>query len=521
MSQMFPFAQGTNSLIPQTINYDLIIQEQFPGIGLQPTVPGGTYQEIRAVNSCLWLVTNATWNPNTLQWEQTAPPCDPSQAAYALEMCQDGSMNRMIAAPTVIAGTAVSFQFVWGIDGNGNATLTPATQTSQSEIATRVNPTWNAGIGAKMIASEINVTDTSSSLDSLFEQFSLGGTPKWGIRKDGTLVVGIVPSALVSPVPVAAVSAGLGITVTTNGAVALISVSHGDYVDLPNPQTITGQKTISTGLPLVLGATSQGGLVGTSVETMWSYGAQFTTNTPSLTFQAHATAASVLRLVGNQLLFYADTGLTPNNTYTPTLRFSVDSTGHVVTTGDVTVNGNEHVTGSLTVDANLLVGGIATVATLDVTGTAVIPQSTFSNALVGVNGISVHPGTGSTVQIDGVGLIETIDSPDSSINVTNTGQVWHVEVNTSSITTAPQKGTGIVAINTGGGGTPATVNIPNTYAGSSAYIALIQLQGTGSGMQATVTPYVNQISGNVFQVYAEGDATAPQNVTFAWVTFAV
>lgn len=82
------------------------------------------------------------------------------------------------------------------------------------------------------------------------------------------------------------------------------------------------------------------------------------------TFTARATSAAVMTFLDGAFNFYSDTGLTPGNTYTPTLRFQWLTSGHfqVASGGTYSFNGNNGVTltktmGSCTVVVN---GGVIT-----------------------------------------------------------------------------------------------------------------------------------------------------------------
>ncbi|MDE2097417.1 MAG: hypothetical protein KGL39_09250 [Patescibacteria group bacterium] len=200
MSTSFPFQQGAGTAIPSIIYWDLIIEEEYPGISMLPTLPSGAYQEIREVNGALWWVTNAMWNPTTAQWEQDSP-ADASTPAYALEQGADGSFTRYVAPATVVAGTAVVWTAVYAQDGAGNTTIEPTAQTVGALIGLLEKVSWNVGVGVAATARQITVTDTSSSTASLLDNFVVNGTPVWQVRKDGTLVTGKIPASAITNAP--------------------------------------------------------------------------------------------------------------------------------------------------------------------------------------------------------------------------------------------------------------------------------------------------------------------------------
>ena len=525
----FPYAQNPAQAIPQVIDYDLVIAEPYPGICFVPTnVIGGTYQEIREVDGCFWFVTNAGWNPNSLQWEQN-DPTNPTQPCYATVMCADGTFTRKVAAATNAINTAVAWIDVFEIDENGLLVVEPLTLTASNEVATNVVVTWNGGTSAKMIATEINVFYESSEADSLFEQFSVGGTPKWAVRKDGLLVVGEVPASAIVGGVIASIHPGLGIAITPTGPPNeyTIAVSHGDYVDVPNgtataPQHVTGVKAFDPGIQI--GSATGTGVWADAVGNIYQSAGAHPVNLATNLWEADHTTALIIciaravedTIVPGQTMFY-DSGLVAGNTYNPTPVFNVDSTGlatmnGMTSVGDVLVEGNEHITGDLTVDGTIHAYGL----TIPVT----VFQSLLTETLTGVAGVSIYP-TGSSVAVDGSAFFITVSSSDASLLATRSGQTIDITVNESGVA-GNQKGTGSVAISTSGGGSPTTVTIPHAYASNTDYVAFVQLQTVGGGpFQATVSTYVLQVDGSHFQVYAQGDATSPQTVVFNWVTLGI
>ncbi|MGH7745825.1 MAG: hypothetical protein ACREQ5_13745, partial [Candidatus Dormibacteria bacterium] len=62
-------------------NFDVIINENYPGIQFKGTEPNSVYQEIREISGDFWLVTNATWNGIHFL------PVSSTVACYALQLC--------------------------------------------------------------------------------------------------------------------------------------------------------------------------------------------------------------------------------------------------------------------------------------------------------------------------------------------------------------------------------------------------------------------------------------------------
>lgn len=485
----FPFAQNPLFLIPQVINYDLLIQEPYPGIGFLPTSAGGLYAEIRDVNNCLWFVQNAMWNPDTMQWEQDSP-ANPILPAYALELCADGSLNYNIAAASGAINTALTWQTVWTLDANGNMTVEPAIATADTQIAEMVDPTWDGGVGAKMIGRQENVTDTSSASSSAIDQLNVDGVTKWEVRKDGTLVVGIIPASLVPGVITDVVGVS-PVSVVIAHNTASISLEHGDYVDLTSAQTIAGVKTFTDPNGILFGTTtgSEGSISGNATAQAMGYGAQFAT-TPFV-WQAEATQAAIIAIsTANDaenpsgLSLYYDSGLTPGDTYNPTLRFSVDATGHI--------------------------------------STGSILASTLAGEMEGADGITVSFDSGTDkVKIDGAGLLSSIISTNGSLLVSITDQVADI------ITVTGGSGESKMSVGTlVAAGSSFTQTLSITLPGSGTWNLLAQVGGdvasdnsmsiTGSGGNTQWNTGVSTGSGFKFLTNA-GTANGGADVTATFV----
>ena len=233
----FPFSDPYQTNSSGTIPYDLIINEAFPGMVLEPTEPNGVYVAFREVSGCAWWVLNADWNSTDNQWEQVSPQ-NAALPAYALEQCADGTVNRYVAAATNIPGTPVNWVSVWSIDQYGNQLVNPQVSTVASQIGQHVAVSWSTTNSTQMSATQLNVTDTLSASSSLIENLIVNGTPKWQVRKDGTLVTGIIPFARITGfvIPSGTTLDGCTFTGTStfNGPVVMnngLTVTGGETVD--------------------------------------------------------------------------------------------------------------------------------------------------------------------------------------------------------------------------------------------------------------------------------------------------
>lgn len=482
MSTTFPFSQGPNSAIPQVIDYDLIIMEDFPGVVFWPTSPGGVYAEIRDVNGCLWQVLNAMWNPNVAQWQQNSP-ANPAQPAYALVQCEaSGTITWNIAQPSGAINTPLTWVPVWQINNDGTMVVEPLELTAQGQIAFKIVPLWDGGSAAKMIARQIKVTDTSSEADSALDQLVVNNVVQWEIRKDGTLVIGKVPaSAIVGGVITAVNGTADIVDVTTSGTVATVDLHHGDYVDIENAQSIgPGVKTFLDNVFFGSNTGTEGSMNGTAVSWAIGYGSAW--EAAPFTWLAHAAVATIIEVKGDGTFnFYSDSGLTIGNTYNPTLRLSIAADGTIPTGGT-------------------------------------IPPATLAGEFEGNGGIVVSFDSGTDkVDVDGTALVETITTTDNSIVAVRTGQSVDLSVNPAS-TILPQGGNLTIALDPSGTGPGTAVTIPNPYGSQLDYIAVPVLAGTNH--PAAVSLYVHQDSGSQFHVFASSDATTG-NVEVNWITVPV
>jgi len=397
---IWPFAQNPSQLIPRTIAYDLVIQEAYPGVCFLPVLMPSAYFEMREVGDSVWFVTNAMWNPNLLQWEQDLP-ADPASIATAFVQAKSGTWSRYIGQPTVLAGTQVTWVRVYEGDEAGHVGIAPLPETGVGSPGLVIAPTWTSA-GALQNAFEINVTDNSSNSASSVELIQVNSTPVWEVRKDGTLVVGHVPVSAITGGIIASLVAGIGINIlpltsppVTDGF--QIELSHGDYVDLANVQTITGVKEIAQGTTLRFGPQGDGTQADTGTNVAIAYGAKYQSG--SFVFKAENNRAAIFGITDQSFTMYADSGLTPGNTYAPTPVFSVDSAGNLRVYGDAQIDGNTTMTGKLTVT------GKSTFSVTEIDGNITLGDpavNTLGGYFVGLGHalISITSAPGRTIGID-------------------------------------------------------------------------------------------------------------------------
>jgi hypothetical protein len=428
----WPFQQNPLGLIPQTINYDLVVEEPYPGVCFYPQVAGAVYSELRVVNAACWWVINAMWDPNTLQWEQN-PPCNSALPAYALiQDLSSGAFRRAVAPATDAINTAVVWTYVLSSDQYGDVNISPLTLTGSSEVAENLAPTWNAG-GAIMVARQELVTDTASNAASALDKLTVNGTTVWEVRKDGTLVIGIVPTSAISGGIVSSIVAGTGILVTNVGSVYTVGLAHGDYVDLGNAQTITGSKTFTQ--PLLYSDGSFSGNIGGAV--YMAYGAYHT----GTTWVALETSASIVYATPTGFSFYVNMGLTIGNTFIPTGVLTINSSGSISTNGNLQAAGGVF-TANVVVDGNLTVDGTLTAS------------------------------AGIVNSIDGLSGVVGLTSPDSSIGITTAGNTiqlsWSPTLRAYGGHGTTNSG-GMFAVTVPYVVLGASANVGQTYPGTASY----------------------------------------------------
>jgi len=195
---IYPFLPD-NAVSPSgNFPFDIVIgATAFPGIQFLPTEPNGEYQEIREVSGNLWLVTNAMWNQNLLQWDQESPQ-NTGLPAYALELGADGSMTRWESPPTNIPSTPITWTRLFQIDNKGQVISVPLTVLTINQASQQIFVTWDPGVGVQVQGRLLQVTDVASAANSLLDNLVVNGVSKWAVDKTGTLVTGIIPSARIT-----------------------------------------------------------------------------------------------------------------------------------------------------------------------------------------------------------------------------------------------------------------------------------------------------------------------------------
>jgi len=194
---IFPFLPNGASAPPQTFPYDVVISDAFPGIQFIPLEPNGEYQEIREVSGNLWLVTNAMWNANLLQWDQESLQ-NTGLPAYALELGADGSMTRWESPPTNIPLTPITWTRLFQVDNKGQVISVPLTVLTANQASQQIFVVWDPGIGTQVEGRLLQVTDVASASNSLLDNLVVNGNSKWAVDKSGTLVTGIIPVARIT-----------------------------------------------------------------------------------------------------------------------------------------------------------------------------------------------------------------------------------------------------------------------------------------------------------------------------------
>lgn len=187
---------GAPPTAPSTVFTDFQIQASNPAVEWNPTEVGGEWQEAREIAGDWWFATNASYS--TGSWVAVNAALN----QYAFKLGKDGSIVRYICTAGTVPLVWTAF---WQVDSLGDTSVSIGTTlTVASEIALQANPIWNAS-GLTMKAFLLSVSDTASATGSLLEDFQVGGVSKWSVRKDGTLVAGIVNTSAISgsPLPIA------------------------------------------------------------------------------------------------------------------------------------------------------------------------------------------------------------------------------------------------------------------------------------------------------------------------------
>jgi len=263
------------SIVPSTSNanvypYDIVINTVYPGLIFDASEAGATYAVIREVVGCLWFVVNADFDETTLEWTQE-DPTNPNIPAYAMEMCQAGTWNWKYGPPTLIPGTPIVWQEFFEIDANGSVISTPPVVLASGDPSQQVNLTWDAGSATVVVARQIDVTNTSSSVNSLLDNFIVNTVQVWAVNEEGVLVAGDIPYARITgaPIPPSFNNPTFTGTSTFTGPVVMDStLSVAGAVTMTDGLSVTGAPTDLFQLNVSTGATISGGLTVPNGETV-------------------------------------------------------------------------------------------------------------------------------------------------------------------------------------------------------------------------------------------------------------
>jgi hypothetical protein len=449
----YPFASVPSVSNSNVFPYDVVINEAYPGIILNGTEAGAVYSVIREVDGCLWFVLNADYDQTTLEWTQE-DPTNPNTPAYAMELCAAGTWNWYYGAPTLIPGSPITWISYFLINAEGALISTPATVTGTGNTSQDINVTWNAGALSSVIVRNINLTDTSSAVNSYFDQFVRNSTVVWAVDKFGVLQVGTVPVARITgltPFP------GFNnVTLTGTTTVSGPADFNGPVV-MTDGLTVTGAETVDT--LTVTGNLTVGTIGGTTnLETN-------TTNTGFLNVDGSFSALggatlSSANVTGNSVFH----GTVENGSGGPVvgLTSSDDSINVVASGGNYTINVNTEVSN----------GAFATWASGPQTFTNFSPFTTL-------------PGTASY----GLQITFTGDFPASTtVTITaGTSGTWNfTRLNTPHSTVFTMSGGTAQSFFLGGSGTGGTIpNFTIVFSGPTNVYGGVQSQVT---LTAIATP---------------------------------
>lgn len=385
----YPFG-AIPALSSPPINYDIVIDKDYPRVGFMPTEQGGIYQEIVEVNGDLWMVANATWD-NSLQgfYQLNTPIANCNASTNAFAWCMRGTTGdaiRFFGAATNNPQNPV----VWTATFDTapmNTTVSPLPISAPNAPAFAVNASFNSAITTRLTAFQINVTNIAASSSSALEQFNVNNVPVWMVDATGTLQIGSVSSLQLKPPVYGTLTAGTGVATIGPPPSATIGLAHGDYVDLANKQTITGIKTVYSGnpqgsppTPMIFGG-GDGSMVGGPDDGIFMCsGGDIQTFGPiggslaqSMTFIARsptvvivglkqtATGANANYPFANQpaqsLTLYCNTGCTVGSTYVPTIIGMFDLSGNLTIAGGLNAFMNSTFTGPVIINGALTVTG--------------------------------------------------------------------------------------------------------------------------------------------------------------------
>ncbi len=248
-------------------------------------------------------------------------------------------------------------------------TLTDGTQTTSTPVLS-MTQTWNAGAVA-FEGFKINITDTASAAASLLLDLEVGGTTRFGVRKDGAVTSGSWAASTIA---------------ATVGGTGQTSYAVGDLLYADTTTSLAKLADVATGNALISG--------GVGVAPSWGK--------IGLTTHISGTLA-----VGN-----GGTGITtpPSNGQIP-IGNGTTYTAATITagTGISVTNGSGSITLAVTTGASGVVLASNFVVRETPTGTVNGTNATFTLAFtplsgtehVFVNGVLQNPGTGNDYTISG------------------------------------------------------------------------------------------------------------------------
>jgi hypothetical protein len=405
---IFPFLPSSAGTPPQLFPYDVVIHTAFPGVVFEGTEPNALYQEIREVNGCLWLVTNAQYNENLLQWDQEVNQ-NTTLPAYALELC-DGAMTRYYSPATLIPDTPITWTPLWTVTATGLMDSTPLEITGASDPMNQLQVTWDPGPAIAPVAREVDITDIDSSPNSLLDNLVVNSVQVWAVNKEGVLVAGDIPYARITgaPIPPSFNNPTFTGTSTFDGPVVMddgLTVTAG-ATTLEGTLNSTAGSTLAGGTTVTGGEAVTGGL---NTDTFGVSGASFFNGLA--TFNDEITTDSIT--VTGPAVFDG----------TSTFNGPADFTGTTTFSGPVTGPGIDYPIGSVVVSY----GGNGNTLTIPAVGTI---WSAISTSVIQLSsppssvGNVIATGTGGTDGGSWAGGSNTLANPaQNSLNVPLNGLV--------------------------------------------------------------------------------------------------
>lgn len=118
-------------------------------------------------------------------------------------------------------------------------TITAGTVTSSTPYNSTTQ-TWNAG-AVSFIGEVVNITDTASAASSRFIEYQVGGSARYAVRKDGSIVTGIWAATTIA---------------ATVGGTGQTSYAVGDLLYADTTTSLAKLAAVATGNVLISGGTS-------------------------------------------------------------------------------------------------------------------------------------------------------------------------------------------------------------------------------------------------------------------------